>query len=167
MNIHRVKVGFVYTLEQFGADGKLKNVEQVHNLMPDVARDYLLNTALLGGSQFASWYLGLYSSAYTPVAGSTMANIIASATEITSYTGTERLTLTPDALSGGVFSNVGTPAVFEFAGAVTVRGGFISSEAVQGSSTGLLLSAALFPSPKVFDEGGALRVTAGLALITT
>lgn len=161
------KIGFVYHFECFDAAGKLKWEDTAHNIIPDQGRDYILNAALLLGSQFNSWFIGLYEGSYAPQAGDTMATFVASATEITTaYDEVSRPALTPDALSGGVYINAASKAVFTFNAAKTVRGGFISSGSVKGGTTGVLLSAVLAGSPKPVGAGEALRVTAGLSLVT-
>ena len=167
--IEQAKIGFVYTLELIGADGKVRWREEVDNLIPNQGRDYILSAALLGGSQVPTWHIGLYGNARTPLAADTMATLLADAAEITTYTniGGTRIPLTPDALAGGVFSNAGGKAEFAFPSAATARGGFIASSSLQGATTGTLLSAVLFPSPKVIGAGEILRVTAGLALATS
>lgn len=162
------KLGFVYVFECIGRDGRLKWRERQENLIPDVGRDYLLNAGLLGGSQLSSWFIGLYANARTNAVTDTMTTLMADAGEITDYTtaGSNRLALTPDALSNGVFSNLGNPAEFEATADFTVRGGFITSNATQGSTAGTLLSLVANASPKPVETGEILRVTAGLSLLS-
>lgn len=167
MEISKARIGFKYTFEHLSANGDVLSVEEAHNLIPDQGRDYLLSAGLLAGSQFSSWYIGLYEGAHSPVAGDTMANFVASATEITTaYSEANRLLLVPDALASGLYVNAGSPAIFTFTAEKTVRGGFISSGAVKGGTTGILLSAVLSSSPKPIGAGESLRVTAGLSLVT-
>lgn len=165
--VERSKIGFKYFFECFTADGKLKWSFTEENLIPDAGRDYLLNAGLNAGAQLSSWYIGLYSGNYAPVGGDTAATFPANATEITTaYTG-DRHALTPDALLAGVWVNSVAPAIFAFVDATTtVRGGFISSTATKGGTTGLLLSAVLAPSPKTVLAGESLKVTAGLSFVT-
>jgi len=163
----RAKIGFVYRVEHIGMDGSIISDELVHNVIPDVGRDYLLTSSLLNGSQYAAFYIGLYTAARTPLTGDDMASFLTDAEESISYDGVVRLTLIPDALVSGLYSNAGTPAEFDYnTSAETVRGGFITSSASRGASTGLLLSAVLFPTPKIMDVGETLRVTAGIQLVT-
>jgi hypothetical protein len=163
----KAKIGFVYRFEHLSADGDVLSVEDVHNLIPDQGRDYILTAALLLGSQFNNWFIGLYEGSYAPQASDTMATFVASATEITAaYAEAARLALVPNALAAGVFVNAASPAVFTFTAEKTVRGGFISSGSVKGGATGILLSAVLASSPKVVGAGESLRVTAGLSLVT-
>lgn len=161
------KIGFVYRFEHLSVDGDVLSVEEAHNLIPDQGRDYLLNAGLLLGSQFNSWFIGLYEGSYAPQVTDTMATIVASSTEITTaYSEAARGLLVPDALVGGVYVNAAAPRVFTFTAAKTVRGGFISSGSVKGGTTGVLLSAVLSASPKVVGIGESLRVTAGLSLVS-
>lgn len=161
------KIGFVYRFEHLSANGDVLSTEEAHNLIPDQGRDYLLSAGLLMGSQLGNWYIGLYEGSYSPQTTDTMENIVARATEITAaYSEAARVLLSPDALSGGVYSNAAAPAVFTFTAATIVRGGFISSGSVKGGATGVLLSAVLASSPKTVSNGESLRVTAGLSLVT-
>lgn len=167
MDISKGRIGFKYKFECFDALGNLKWEFTQDNLIPDQGRDYLLNAGLLAGSQFSSWYIGLYEGAHAPATGDTMATFIAAATEITTaYSEATRLLLAPNTLSGGVYINATAPAVFTFTAAKTVRGGFISSGSVKGGTTGVLLSAVLAPSPKTVGAGEQLRVTTGFGLVT-
>lgn len=163
---HKNRLGFVYTFDCFSPAGELLWSMREENIIPDEGRDYILNAALNSGSQFGTWYIGLYEGSYTPVAGDTMATFPASATEITAYSEAARVTLVDDPLAGGVFINSTTKAEFTFTAAKTVRGGFISSGATKGGTTGVLLSAVLASSPKTVGIGEVLRVTAGLSLVT-
>lgn len=160
------KVGFRYTLEHIATDGSIISTEVVDNLIPDEGRDYMLAAAMLAGSQFPTWYLGLYTEERIPVVGDDMASLLGDAVESVTYDGSVRLPLVTDALNDGLFSNASTPAEFDYlVSAETVRGGFITSSPTRGTTTGLLLSAVLFPSPKILEAGATLRVTAGLQLV--
>ena len=167
IDIDTAKIGFVYTFQCIGTDGRIRWELTQKNLMPNESRNYLMAAGLLGGPQFSTWYIGLYSGSYTPVVGDTMAAFPASATEITAgYSETVRQTLVPDAAGTGTYANVGSPAVFSFTAPVTVRGGFISSNSVKGGTTGVLLSAVLAGTAKSIAAGEQLKVVAGLSLAT-
>lgn len=165
--LEKANLGFIYRIEHIGADGKVISVEVIENLIPDVGRDYILTSSLLAGSQYPAFYIGLYTASRTPVVGDDLTSFLTDADESVSYDGTVRLTLTPDALSNGLYSNTGTPAEFDYDTLTeTVTGGFITSSSARGTSTGLLLSAVLFPTPKILAVGESLKVTAGLQLVT-
>ena len=168
MFIHsNAHLGFVYYVEHIGADGELISKERIENIIPDVGRDYILTASLSAGSQYAAFYIGLYTAARTPLVGDEMADVGTDYDEEITYDGAVRLTMNADALSSGLWSNAGTPAEFDFNTAgTTIRGGFITSSSSRGTSTGLLLSAVLFPTPKTLTVGETLKVTAGLQLVT-
>ena len=160
------KPGFTYTVEHIGADGVVKSVEEIHNLIPTEGLDYLLNVAFKGGSAFSSWYLGLYDNARTPVAGDTMTTLIADCGENQDYTGSGRQAITFPAVSSGSLSTVADPNVFDFTTAETIRGAFMTTSVTWGGTTGLLVSAVQFSSPKVVAAGESLRVPVAFALIS-
>lgn len=159
-------LGFVYFLEHIGKDGVVISSERIENVLPDVSRDYTLSASYLSGSQYAAFYIGLYTENRTPLVSDDMVSLMADAGESITYDGSVRLTLTPDALADGLFSNFGTPALFDYnTSAETVRGGFITSSNTRGGNTGLLASAILFPSPKILAVGESLSVKAGIQLV--
>lgn len=166
--VHKAHLGFVYVYECFDKDGNLKWSSREENLIPNQGRDYMLTAALLSGAQLPNWYIGLYETAYNPVATDTLITLLANATECTAYTtaGAQRLQLTPSPLSNGVFSNIDSPAEFTFTSNKTVYGGFITSNGSQGNTGGTLLSVVSNGSPKSVDVGEILKVTAGLSLVT-
>jgi len=165
MDISKAEIGFTYTFECIGLDGKVKWTDVMDNIIPDVGRDYIIGSSLMGVTQYASWYIGLYSAVRTPVAADTMTTLMADAVEVLTYSGSVRLELVPDALSGGIYSNIGTPAEFTATAATTVNGGFITSSAARGGTAGLLLSAVANTTPKILSAGEILRVSAGLSFI--
>ena len=160
------KVGFVYTVERLGPDGEVLSVQRIHNIMPTVALNYMLPSALTGGAQYSAWYLGLFGNNYQPIATDTMTTLIASCGEVKSYTGTARQTITFPAVANATLTTLVDPNVFEFAAGVTVRGAFISSAPTWDGTTGVLCSGVLFPSPETINSnGGALRVPVGFTLV--
>lgn len=165
---HNTHLGFVYYFEHLDVDGNVISHERIENIIPNVGRDYILNAALNGGSQFNTWYLGVYEANRTPIISDTMTSLIADCQECTQYntSGGLRKVIAPDALSGGVWSNLSTPIELLFTSEKTIYGGFICSNAAQGATAGTLLSAVKNGSPKQVGVGETLRVTAGLSLIT-
>ena len=156
---------FIYTFRCFDRHQNLRWEWTKRNLIPTQGRDYIIAAAMLTGSQFGSWYLSIYSGAYTPQLTDTAANYPANATEITtSYSETTRPLLVPDAPGSGSYTNVGSPAVFTCTVAMTVRGGGLHSNSVKGGTTGILLSNVAAPTPKTVNPGEVLQVIAGLSL---
>ena len=160
------KAGFIYTIEHLDKDGKIKSVERVKNLMPTIALGYMLKAALLGDTQYTSWYLGLFNNDYTPVASDTLASLLASCGENIDYTGTERQNITFPSVTGSSVSTIANPNVFEFTTTETIRGAFIATGQAWGGTTGLLLSTVKFPSPKYISAGESLRVPVGFSMVS-
>lgn len=158
------KAGFTYLIETI-KDGVVIDSETVHNLIPTEGINYLISTGLKGGAAITSWYVGLYEGAYTPIAGDTAATFPAAATESTAYAETARQALTLGTVSGGSVDN--SASLAQFTGNTNgkvIQGGFIVSAPTKGAATGTLISAVKFSSPKPFDAGIILRVSAGFQI---
>jgi hypothetical protein len=163
----QASIGFIYRFEHLSEHGDVLSDDENKNIIPDQGRDYIIAAAMLFGSQFSSWYCGLYEGGYSPQTSDTMATFVASSTEITTaYSEATRGLIVPDAPGGGLYINAATPLVFTFTAATTVRGGFISSGSVKGGTTGILLSAVLASSPKTVAAGESLRVTTGFSIVS-
>jgi hypothetical protein len=158
------KVHFMYKFEHI-RNGVVIDTEVVKNIIPAEGITYILNAALNGGSQFTSWYVGVFEADYTPLTGDTMATFPASATEsTTAYDETARVAFVDDALAGGLWSNAGSPAEFTFNATKTIYGGFITSGSVKGGTTGVLVSAVKAGTSKAVVDNDVLKVTAGITL---
>lgn len=157
-------VGFEYTIEVLDKDGNVTDREVVHNIMPLEGIHHVLNTVLKGGAQVAQWHIGLYETAYTPTPNDIMATFPTQAVETTEYASATRMTFTPGTLAAGSVDNSANAVEFEFTAAKLIYGGFISSSSAKGSTSGVLLSAVRFGSPKSVDSSSTLRVTAGFTM---
>lgn len=158
------ELGFVYTVECIDKDGNVKWTEEVHNIIPTEGQNYFINASMANAVRYASWYVGIYNNNYAPVASDTMATLAVSGSENVSYSEATRPAFTLNAVANGLVTNYDNPAEFTFTADSTVRGGFITSSSVKGGTTGLLLSAALFSSPRSVLTGEGLRVKAGMQL---
>lgn len=152
--------GFIYTVEVL-KNGEVVDSEVVHNLIPTEGLNHMLATEFAGGTPVATWYIGLYEANYTPVAGDTAATFVGLATETTTYTEATRRAFVPGAVAGGSVSNTASKAEFTSSANKTVYGAFMTSAAAKGATSGVLISAVKFASPKTFDLDSVLRVTAG------
>lgn len=159
-----LQAGFVYTVEEFAPDGALRSTETIHNLMPVEGLNHMLGVTLKGGTQYTTWYIGLYEGNYTPTVNDTATEFPAAATECTTYVAGARPEFVEGAVAGGACSNSAAPAEFVSTANKTVYGGFISSSSAKGAASGVLLSAVRFASPKTFDTDSTLRVTAGFTI---
>lgn len=163
---NKLKPGFRYLVEIVGKDGVVRDSEIVDNLMPTEGLNHMMGVTLKGVVQVASWFVGAFEGNYTPVPGDTAATFPASAVESTAYTETTRRALTLGTIAGGAVDNSAARAEFTLNAAKTLYGGFISSASAKGATSGVLLSAVRFSSPKVLASGEVLRVTAGFTLVS-
>ena len=158
----QMKTGFEYLVEVVNIHtGEVRESERVKNIMPMQGITHMQNVLLKGAAQITTWFIGLYEGNYTPVPGDTMATFPTSATEFTSYAGDARKAFTAGTPAGGTVDNVNNESEFTFTADATVYGGFISSASAHGSTSGVLLSAVRFGSPKALSTDEMLRVTAG------
>jgi hypothetical protein len=162
MNQH-LTAGAEYKVEHI-RDGQVIGSELVHNLMPTEGANHVLGVALHGDTQVTTWYIGIYGANYTPQLTDTAATFPGAATELTTYAESARVVFNESAPSGGVSDNSANKAEFTSNANATVYGGFIVSASGKGSTSGVLLSAVKFASPKTFNSGDVLRVTAGFTL---
>lgn len=161
----QVKAGFTYTVEVIRkATGEIVEREVVHNLVPNEGLDYMALVALGLTTQVSNWFVVPFEGDYTPQANDTMATFPASAVESTAYAETSRPEFVGAKVATGKVTNIGSRASFNFTAAKTIYGVALSSMSVKGSTTGLLVSAARFASPKAVSDEYELLVTTGLQM---
>jgi hypothetical protein len=156
------QTGGYYVVECFGADGKLKWKDDIHNLVTTVGLNLTVNT-VLGNSAAGVVYMGLKgvgaASASDTQASHATWNEVGLANAPT-YTG-NRQTPTFGAAAGGVKST-STPVVFAMTGSGTVAGCFINigGSATKDNTTGTLFSAGDFTAgSKTVTNGDTLSVS--------
>lgn len=155
-----VKAGFTYTVEHIRR-GVVIDREVIHNLMPIQGLNFVQSALFKGTAVPGTWYIGVYEGNYTPVALDTMATFPGTATECTAYDESTRVAYVPGTVSGGALDNSASKATFTFNATKTVYGGFMSSVSTKSATSGTLLSAVKFASPKAMTAGDILSVTAG------
>ena len=164
MTNDRLSAGFEYRFDIFDKHGVLVESSIEKNLMPLEGQHWLLNLAFKAGSPVANWYIGLYDNAYTPTINDEMVDFPADAGENVSYSEATRQLFVPGTVAIGTVDNVASKAEFTFAADTVLAGGFMSSSSAKGSTSGVLISAVRFGSPKSVSAGGTLKVTAGFTL---
>lgn len=163
-----VKAGFIYTFECLDEDGNILWVEKDRkNLLPLVGRQHILTSGVLS----STWYLGLFSTNYTPIDSNTLTTLLAATTEFTGYSESQRVEWKPYALgSGSTLTNTqGDPedvqlAIFNITSPATIYGSFTSSQPTKSNTTGTLLSAVKFSTSQAVVSGNRIRVSAGFVL---
>lgn len=137
-----------------------------HNLIPDEGLNYVLGAAITNGAAIGTWYMALYSNAYTPTNALTAALFPATAGEITSategYDEANRVTWVPDAIDtvNTEVINDTTPAAFTIATAssLAVNGAALLSVNTKGSTSGTLLSAGRFAAQRNLSDTDTFNV---------
>ena len=157
------RLGFTYDVELVRR-GRVVDRERVHNLVPTEGLNLILSILFKGTSVPAAWYIGIFEGNYTPVAGDTMASFPGSATECTAYDESTREVFTAGTVAGGAVNNAASLAEFTLSAEKTIYGAFMSTVATKEATSGSLISAAKFASPKGGEDGDVLRVTAGFTI---
>lgn len=158
LDIGAPQMSTLYRFECFDADGNLKWVEDVHNLVTNEGLDDLLAKYFKGSGYTAAWYLGL-KGAGSPAAGDTLASH-AGWTEITAYDG-NRQAVTFGAVASQAVSNSGAVNSFAITGSATIAGGFLCTAAT--GTSGVLYGAANFATSRAMESGDTLNVTCNLS----
>jgi hypothetical protein len=159
-----------YTVECRGADGTLKWVDVIDNLVTTDGKNFNLDTFLGGSAYTAAWYIGLIAAtSYSAVAaGDTMAShagwLEAGGANAPAYSEGARQTPTFAAASAGA-KGTSTPVVFTMTSSGTAKGCFLASSATKDGTTGRLYSAGLFSQgDKVLGAGDTLSVSYSASL---
>lgn len=150
-----------YTVDCYGADGKLKWSDRIDNLVTTVGKNDALDNYLAGSAYTAAWYIGLMSAtSYTTGAAlGDSASAHPGWTEDTSYSQPNRPTASFAAASAGSKA-LSTPCVFSMTANTTIKGCILISNNTKGGTTGILYSAGLFTAgDKVIQVGDTLNVS--------
>lgn len=141
-----------YRVECVGADGKVKWVEEFHNLVTTAGKTDIIDKYFKGSAYTAAWYLGLKGTG-SAAAGDTLASHGGWA-EVNPYTG-NRPAITFGTTSSG--SNTGTAVSYSINATATVAGAFIAS--ANTGTSGVLYSAGDFGASRSVSSGDTLNVT--------
>lgn len=158
--VESVKASGHYTVTCVGADGEIKWIDTIENLVTTVGKNDLLDKYLAGSAYTATWYLGLISStSYTtgPAAGDTAASH-GGWTEDATYSNATRPAPSFSSASSG--SKGASATAFNINGSATIKGCFLISNNTKSGTTGILYSAGLFSGgDKTVANGDTLNVT--------
>ena len=154
---------FNYEFEQV-RDGVVIDCWTEKNLIPNEGLTHMLDVVCKGGSQVPTWYVMPYEGNYTPVATDTAATFPGLATECTAYTEAKRVTWVEGSISGNSVSNSASKAEFTLNAGKTIYGCALVSVSTKSATSGVLLSAVRFGTPKTYLSGDILRVTAPVSL---
>ena len=143
--------------------GRLIHVQQNHNDVVTVGKNFFLNTLFLNGSVPATWYQGLIDAAsFTALAaGDTMASHTGWS-EATYYAEGVRQTWTPTTSTSASLIN-GTAMTFTINATGTLEGAFLTTSNAVGGTTGTLWATVLYGSPVAVSNGDVIRNTYGIS----
>ena len=158
-----------YRVECIGADGKIKWVDEIENLVLNAGKQDLLDKYLSGSAYTAAWFLGLVDGGSAPTfnAADTSASH-AGWTENQAYAAGTRPAPTFNAATSsgggsgvaGTGSKATTATSFSINAAATIAGCFLSTLSTKGGTTGITYSAGAFTGGnKVVANGDTLNVT--------
>lgn len=141
-------------------DGVMLDEWDTPNTVTNVGRNSILDTAIGGVTQIATWYVGLIDNAsFSAIAAADTMASHAGWIESAAYSESVRQTYTPAAASSQSITNTASKATFSINGTATINGAFINSVSTKSGSTGTLLCAASFSGTRAVISGDTLRVT--------
>ena len=157
--------GFTYFCDVLSPTGRLLDSFEVGNLIPQQAIDYVAGTFDGNGSIITNWYVGLFKNGFTPVAGTTAAQLPTTVGEFVGYSEAARPAWNAVYDNLSRLDNQATVAEFTLTQDTTLYGAFIVSNSTKGGGSGTLLSIARFPSPKQMENGSTFKVRAGIDIV--
>jgi len=144
---------FGFKVECVGADGKVKWVEEFHNLVTTGGKNSLLDIYFDAATQITAWYLGLKGTG-SAAAGDTLASHAGWA-EVTPYAGNRPAITFGEPSAGSLAAS--SAVSYAITGSATVAGAFIAS--ANTGTTGTLYSAGDFSASRDVVNGDTLNVT--------
>lgn len=70
---HALMTKGIWEITHKDKTGKIISSEKIHNLITNEGQNYMLNSAVHGGSQISDWYIAPFTDDYTPLAANTYA----------------------------------------------------------------------------------------------
>lgn len=169
MHHDQLKVlGFRHELEIIDlATGEVIEREVKFNRIPQEGVDFLIRSPFGEVPAIQTFYCGLFTNNFVPVAGTTAADIPQVMGEFTGYSEAARPEWVRNYNGAGLQGNSANKAVFTPVVDASAYGSFIVSNPVKGAGTGLVLSVARFSTVKPLSAGLEARLVCGLTYIPT
>lgn len=134
------------------------------NIIPTEGLNHILSSVVAGGSQVLTWYMALFEGNVTPNASLTAATFTATTIECTAYDEATRVAFQEGSPAAGVIDNAANRALFTMNATKTVYGGALLSASAKSATTGTLLAAARFATPRNVVAADELSVRYTLTL---
>jgi len=145
------------------ANGQTRWTECVKNLTTDEGLEEILDKFWRGSTYTAAHYIGLAGSTPVFTASDTMV-LHPGWGEVTLYNDVNRPGLNLGPVNGLSVSNDGNRAVFEVVSGGTAGGAFVTTGAVKGTTTGILIGGAAFiGGDRVVAAGDQIEITVNLS----
>lgn len=142
------------------ADGNVVSEWDSPNTIMNLGRNKILDTAIGGATQIATWYMGLIDNAgFSAIAAADTSASHAGWTEYTGISNSVRPTYSPAAAASQSITNAASVAVFTSNSTGTVKGAFIISNSTIGGATGTLLCVAAFSATQPWVSGNTINAT--------
>lgn len=157
--------------EYFGRVNGGEWVKEGDNIIPIEGLAHLLNVSLGSKAKEAGYYIALFSGSATPAANWTAASFAATANEIVSmtegYSNPTRPAWTPATATTGSIDNLVTVASVTIAtsGTLNVTGAALLSASGKGATTGVLISASKYSTPRTFQNGDTYEIGYRVSLV--
>jgi hypothetical protein len=133
----------------YDKDGNLKWEEKNHNRVVNAGLQYMAGTALTGGTQSTTWFIGLVTGPGSSVTYSAN-DIMSSHAGWTEFTGYSQATRRPATFTSAttanpsVVTNSTSAAAFTISTSGNVAGAFLTNVNTKGGTAGTLFSASNF-----------------------
>lgn len=136
------------------------------NLLPLQGLQYILASAMPGGSPVAGLYLALYGGAVNPLSTWNAANVASQASEITSptegYSNANRPAWVPGtmAVDAARIGNLESLCQYNIvcATSIQIQGAFLISSNAKGGASGTLVSAGRFDQVNILNNGATFEL---------
>jgi len=159
MSNETAQAKMVWTMVAKDSQGNAKWADEGKNLIVNTGLNYLLENNLVA----STLYIGLTDASPTVAAGDTMASH-SGWVEVTAYDEAARPAWGQGAASGGVTTNA-SAVTFTASGTTSVGGGFLTTVATKGGTTGTLFSVkAATEGNRALVDGDTLDVTISLTV---
>lgn len=171
LEINAPHSGKVAKGEYFGRVNGGEWAKEGDNIIPIEGLAHLLNVSLGSKAKEAGYYIALFSGSATPAANWTAASFAATANEIVSmtegYSNPTRPAWTPAAATTGSIDNLVTVASVTIAtsGTLNVTGAALLSASGKGATTGVLISASKYSTPRTFQNGDTYEIGYRVSLV--
>ena len=162
----RFLVETFWTWECFDAQGNLKWKDSFRNVCTDQGLNAILDIMFHGVTQITTWYVAIFESDSTPVAGTTYAT--PGYTECTAYDEANRPAYDEAAAASKVMTNAASRAVFTMNAPKTIYGGALvgggtgAATKADTAGGGKTYAAGRFATPKPVVATDVLRLTVAI-----